>query len=263
MRKNLSMMTAVFVLCLLSTGGAIVPNGTAAETITIASGEWSPYLSKNLKHNGIAGRIITDIFAGEGIAVKFNFLPWKKAYLDTEKGKFDGTAVWLKKPEREQTFWFTDDVITETHVFFFKKGRAFDWNTPKDLESYRLGGLLGFSYGPELDRAINDGKIRVDRIVKDEVNFKKLLIGRIDLYPQELNVSYELLHRQFSADDIALIAHHPKPLMENPSYLLLPKSRPGSLRLKTLFNKGLAEFKKNGTVDRYIAEGRQGKYSVR
>ena len=116
------------------------------ETIRLTSGEWAPYLSEKLKHNGIVGRILKEAFALEGIEVKISFFPWKRAYSEAKKGKYDGTAVWLKKTEREKAFYFSEPVIEEQHVFFHLKSYPFKWNAFEDLENHRVGGLLGFSY---------------------------------------------------------------------------------------------------------------------
>jgi len=168
------------------------------QTIKIGVGEWAPYLSKDLKHKGIAGRIITEIFAKEGIQVTFKFYPWKRAFEMAKFGKIDGTAVWLKKPEREKIFYYTDAVIEEKHVFFHLKKKPFEWNKISDLKNMHLGGLVGFSYGKELDTAIEMKKLLIDRTITDTQNFKKLLNGRIELYPQEVNVGLNVLQKEFS-----------------------------------------------------------------
>lgn len=232
----------------------------ASETITITAGEWPPYLSANLKHHGIVGRIITDAFAHANIDVAFRMLPWKRAYKEAENGKVAGTAVWLKNPDREKIFIYSDEVIVETHVFFYKKGLVFDWETMTDITPFRLGGLLGFSYGKDLDKIIAENKVKIERVGQDGQNFNKLLTGRIDLYPQEINVGYEVLHRNFLKGEVASIDHHTTPFMIKPSFLLFPKKNPESQRLQEIFNAGVAQLKKDGKVEAYITEARQGAY---
>jgi len=233
----------------------------AAETITITAGEWAPYLSASLKHHGIAGRIITEAFSQAGIDVKFRMLPWKRAYNEAEHGKVEATGVWLKNPKREKIFYYSGEVIVETHVFFYKKGLNFDWETAADIVPFKLGGLLGFSYGQELDKLIETGKVTIERVNKDEQNFQKLLTGRIALCPQEINVGYEVLYRNFLKGEVASIDHHAKPFLINPSYLLFPKQKPGSQRLQEIFNAGLAKLKKEGKIEAYILDGRKGAYT--
>lgn len=90
----------------------------AQETLVIAVGDWPPYLSDTLPHQGTAARIIREAFAVEGYRVRFEFLPWARAYKDTGAGKYDGTAVWLKTPERKKRF-ITATPWSSKSTFFF------------------------------------------------------------------------------------------------------------------------------------------------
>lgn len=43
------------------------------EEVSIAVGEWPPYLSAELKHNGAVAHLISDIFLEEGFKARFTF----------------------------------------------------------------------------------------------------------------------------------------------------------------------------------------------
>ena len=66
-------------------------------------GDWPPFLSEDLAHQGIAARIIRDVFAEAGYETQFAFYPWARALENARSGSLDGTAVWLKTAEREHT----------------------------------------------------------------------------------------------------------------------------------------------------------------
>ena len=70
---------------------------SANETIRIANGEWPPYLSKELKHYGVASRIVAEAFALEGVKVKYGFFPWGRAYAVVQRGEWDGSVIWTIK----------------------------------------------------------------------------------------------------------------------------------------------------------------------
>ena len=59
----------------------------AAEVVTLASGEWAPYQSKNLKNGGFISQVITESFAEEGYEVKFVYLPWKRGFEEAKAGR--------------------------------------------------------------------------------------------------------------------------------------------------------------------------------
>ncbi len=73
--------------------------------IYISSGEWPPFIGSDLPNYGFVGDIITRAFAEECYKVKFEFLPWARAYAETKRGKYDATAIWMHSAEREVDFF--------------------------------------------------------------------------------------------------------------------------------------------------------------
>jgi len=228
--------------------------------LNISVGEWPPYLSSDLKHNGVIAHLISDLFADEGYRVNFHFLPWARAYLSASAGHVDGTAVWMHKADREAVFLFSAPLLHEQLVFFHLKSQPFDWQRFDELTGMTLGGHLGHSYGASFDAFLAEGKVKMERVAGDRQNFEKLLKERVVLYPQEKSVGYAALRAHFSLEDQAKITHHPKPINIKYSYLLLPKSLPNSPALIALFNKRLQLYRESGRYQRYFDDLQQGKY---
>ena len=228
--------------------------------LKISVGDWPPYLSSELKHNGVIAHLISDLLADEGYRVTFQFLPWPRAYSAAAAGRFDASAVWMHKSEREADFLFSAPLLNEEFVFFHLKSLPFDWKTFDDLTGMTLGGGLQYSYGTQFDAFLAKGKVKIERVSNDQQNFEKLLKERVVLYPQEMNVGYSALRSHFSPKDRAKITHHPKPLLVNLSYLMLPKSLPGSPALLERFNKRLQLYRDSGRYQRYFDDLQQDKY---
>lgn len=230
--------------------------------LKISVGDWPPYLSSDLKHNGVIAHLISDLFADEGYRVSFQFLPWPRAYSAAAAGRVDATAVWMHKDEREADFLFSAPLLDEQFVFFHLKSLPFDWRRFDDLTGMTLGGGLEYSYGPGFDAFLAENKVKMERVSNDQQNFDKLLKERVVLYPQEMNVGYAALRSHFSPEDQAKITHHPKPLLINLSYLMLPKSLEGSPALLERFNKRLQRYRESGRYQRYFDDLKQGKYQA-
>ena len=245
------------LVCLLLAGSALADS---RPQLQISVGDWPPYLSSELKHNGVIAHLISDVFADEGYRVSFRFLPWPRAYADAAAGKFDASAVWMHKREREVDFLFSAPLLEEQFVFFHLKSLPFDWQQLSDLSGMTLGGGLEYSCGPAFDDFLASGKIQMERVASDRQNFEKLLKERIVLYPQEFNVGYAALHSQFSVAEIAKVTHHPKPLLNNLSYLMLPKSLAGSPALLERFNRRLQSYRDSGRYQRYFDNLHRGYY---
>lgn len=232
------------------------------EELRISVGDWPPYLSADLQHGGVIAHLISDLFADEGYQVNFQFLPWPRAYAAAAAGRFDATAVWMHKGEREADFLFSAPLLDEQFVFFHLKNQPFDWQEFTDLNGMRLGGGLEYSYGEAFDSFLSKGTVKMERVSSDRQNFEKLLKERVALYPQELNVGYASLRKHFSATDAARVTHHPKPLLVNLSYLMLPKQLEGSQALLERFNRRLQIYRDSGRYDAYFRDLQAGKYEI-
>lgn len=237
------------------------PSLTFSQTVTIAVGDWPPYISQDFKHNGVVTHIISDILTDMGLTATIKFMPWTRAYKHTANGIFSATGVWMHKTDREKDFIYSAPILTEQFVFFHKKSYKFNWSTVEDLTGIKMGGSLASSYGPDLDMAIKQGLIEIERITYPRKNFKKLLIGRIQLHPLEINVGYSSLKKHFTLSQQAQITHHPKPLLNNLSYVLFPKQLKESKSLVKRFNKALATYKSNGQYERYFTNFKLGYYN--
>lgn len=240
----------------------LTATGNASElqkpvTLRITNGEWPPYLSVELPHNGIASRIVSDAFARQGIQVQYGFFPWNRAFQLARRGAWHGTAVWLSSPERERDFYLSDPVVEARYVFFHLADTAFDWQTIDDLAQWRLGGTLEYHYGEAFQQAERDGKLRIERVASDEQNFARLLARRIDVFPMDEAVGNTLLRKNFSARDQARIHVHPLPLRVDALRLLLSRKQPENAEYMRRFNLGLKDLRDNGSIRRYLNEVRE------
>jgi polar amino acid transport system substrate-binding protein len=103
--------------------------------------------------------------------------------------------------------------------------------------------------------------VKAEEAHDDEMNFKKLLAGRIDLFPTTTVAGYELLRSKFTAAEIEQLDYNRTPLMTTTGHLLFAKSNPESKKYLELFNAGLAQLKSDGTYDQMYADLLAGKYS--
>ncbi len=109
-------------------------------------------------------------------------------------------------------------------VFFHLKSKPLKWKTLADIKNKYIGLVLGYSYGKAFDDAVKNGELKVEYVAHDILNFKKLLAGRIDAYPSEIDVGYNFIHEHFTAEEAELFTHHPQPLTGSPYFLLLSKA---------------------------------------
>lgn len=232
---------------------------TSLTALTISAGEWPPFLSESLPHQGVVAHLIRDIFAEAGFSVSFTFLPWARAYHDTANGKYAATAVWMLAEERTKDFLYSAPVLSEQFVLFHLKQRHFDWQQLTDLRGLLIGGGLGYSYGPAFDQALDNKVFKMSRVSSVEQNFRRLAAGRIDVFAEEISVGYHTLNHQLP-ELAAVISHHPRPLLINQSFLLFPQNNPDTAQLLQVFNQQLLLFRQSGRYQSYFDRLAAGGY---
>lgn len=231
------------------------------ERVRLTSGEWPPYLSEKLEHHGLVSHIVTRAFAEEGVVVEYGFFPWLRSLELTRSGSWDGSVVWLRTPEREQDFWFSDVVYSSCQAFFHRKDTPFDWEGHDDLRGLKIGMSLGYSHGEKFDKMVENGELDVSVAHTDWMNLNKLLSRRVDVFPVNVEIGYYLLRTGFAPGQADLVTHHPRLLIENkPLYLIVPRGLKRSSAILKVFNSGLMKLHDSGAFERLVEEWRRGEY---
>lgn len=217
--------------------------------VRVGTGDWVPYLDQNQADGGALGRLVQAIFQQAGYRAEFLFHPWDRNLLLLQQGGLDAVMPYICSEARQQISRCSDVVLRGEVVLFHRMDKDFDWQRLEDLQALRIGTSLGYSYGPVFDAAVQSGRLKVQQANKEETNFRLLLLGRVDVHPQDRAVGYAMLRRLLSADEQALITHHPRELNREPLHLFFHKDSPRGLELLRLFNRGLERFAARGELE--------------
>jgi polar amino acid transport system substrate-binding protein len=249
----------VFFSILLSISAT---RASAAETIEITTGEYAPWTSESLKHGGFSTHVITEAFKLEGYDVNFTFYPWKRVYDAAKDGKrFHASAWWYTSEERARDFHYSAPLLVDSTVFFYIKDNPIpDWETLDDLKGRRIGATAGYTYTPEFWEAAKSKRLNIQEASSDELNFKKLLKGRIDMFPTSDLVGQKLLKEKFGPEESVKVAFHPRPLFAAPGHLLFSRQLENGEELMSIFNRGLMKLRDSGQYDQFWADLIAGNY---
>lgn len=232
------------------------------ETIEITTGEFAPWTSESLKHGGFSNHVITEAFKLEGYAVNFTFYPWKRVYEAARVGdRFQASAWWYSSEERARDFHYSDPLLIDSMVFFHLKSNPVpDWKTLDDFKDRRIGATAGYTYTPEFWDAAKSGRLDIQEASSDELNFKKLLKGRIDMFATSDLVGQKLLKEKFETEEAAKVTFQPRPLLSSPGHLLFSRKSAASEELVVIFNRGLAKLHESGIYDQFWTDLIAGNY---
>lgn len=223
----------------------------AAEKIRISTGHWPPYLDQSMPGDGFLAQIIREAFQNEDIEVEFSFLPWSRALAMVEAGRYAVSAVWSCTESRSREFVYSAPILPYQYVFYYRTEDTFDWVDFDDLRGKKIGLTQDYSYGDTLGDAIKSGLINADVTTSDIANFKKLLIGRIDLFPMDPVVG-EAMIENWLGSRAPLLSFHPKPLRIAFYHLLFDKDDSKASELRRAFNRGLGELRESGRYETII-----------
>ncbi len=249
-RRTLTNTLTGILLALVS----LFPGCVLGESVRITNGEWPPFTSERLPDNGPLSRIVSEAFALEGVTVEYGYFPWKRSYDYARSGKWDGSVGWAPTPKHQQDFLMSKPVLTVDKGLFHLKNLPFDWKTIDDLKGWKVGSTAGYSYGDEWDKAVGDGRLKVEEVTVDEQNIRKLLLRRVDVVAMEVDVANHLLRTILTPEEAASIVQHPRLLMQTPICLALSRKSERSAALIARFNRGLQRLTESGAHARYIQE---------
>jgi polar amino acid transport system substrate-binding protein len=178
---------------------------------------------KNQKPMGIAIDIATDILNDLRVPYELVFAgPWNRVQQSARLGKIDMIASIYYNKERALYLDYALPVIEDPVVIFVWQGKEFEFNNLEDLVPKTGTSNLGESYGVEVD-AFLEKNVSMQRVVKSEMNFKFLELGRADFFMFGLYAgrAQALLHG-YGAKIVAL----PKPVTTENFYIAFSKKSP-------------------------------------
>ncbi|MCZ4279858.1 transporter substrate-binding domain-containing protein [Kiloniella laminariae] len=233
-----------------------VPQRSDPKTVYLTNGEWPPYSSRHLDHYGFFSRIVTEALTLEGYSVVYGFFPWKRSYELAKKGHWEGTIGWAPTEERQTDFYFSSEIVNVEKVFFHLRDKSFDWNKVEDLADYRLGVTAGYTYGRDFDQLRQDEGLKIDESNNDKANLVKLLRGRIDAFPLELDVGYYMIQSTLKKRDASKITHHPRAVMETPIAVAISRqiAPERADEILAALNRGLQTLRELGIYEKYRTE---------
>ena len=232
-----------------------------AETIRITSGEWEPFLSKHIYKYGLDSHIVTEAFKLEGINVEWGFFPWQRSYANAKNSNsWDASCCWWPDDDTKNEFLVSDTITETSFVFYHLKSYPFHWDSLKDLKDIKIGGTSEYHYGNEFMSAIEAKVLNVEYTSKDEFNYKKLLAGRIDIFPNDPAVGNAQIRNSLSPEEANLITYSRKKFGESTLHLIMSKNKRRNKYFLDKFNAGLKKLKASGRYQEMLKDLEAGKY---
>ncbi len=234
-------------------GWALMAMCTAAPPeVVVSTGEYAPWTSEKRADQGFVNRVVAEAFRREGMSVRFQYYPWRRTLEVLRAGRADASSFWFDDAERVREFLYSDPVSEHRELLFHRKNLSVPkWSALEDLAAFRFGATRGYTYTRAFWQLAGDGILTVEESADDESNFRKLLAGRIDLFPMDEVSGWQMLASPlFPEGTREQVTAESRPLSLQYGHVLMRRT-PDGRRLLKAFNDGLARMKTDGTYERF------------
>jgi polar amino acid transport system substrate-binding protein len=151
----------------------------ANETITLdAEDDWAPFsYVKDGQLLGFTPSIIRAAFKTQGVDVKFNIVPFARCLREAETGVALGCFdIEINAENQNKYLWHETPLLLEGLSIYALAPHQRRDLTAADLDFQTVAVTHGYTYPPMI---MNNSKIIRDLSPSDEVQFKKLAVGRV------------------------------------------------------------------------------------
>lgn len=224
----------------------------ADQTVTLTGDPWPPYVEGELgqeARSGIVVELVQRVFSRlEGVEASFPLIPWNRALKEVEEGTKDGIVALLKSAERERYMVYTDPLFESRNLVWYSSTRfprGFNWDRIDDLAAYRVGITKGYTYGEDIDQAIETGLLPVVRVPTVDRLFAMLARDRVDMALANDNVGYALAGQYASGNELVAAD---KATGKDVHYMAFSKKSPAQ-DLVPRVNRILSELRAEGVFE--------------
>ncbi|WP_168188259.1 ABC transporter substrate-binding protein [Hahella sp. CCB-MM4] len=167
-----------------------------------------------------------------------------------QDGRYDMVFSHSYNPERAKYLLYPKQshLFLEWHFFMRKENKGrFQYDTLEDLKGLRIGVTKSFSYTSEFWKRGREGWYSLDEVTVNKLNLNKLLLGRIDLWP---NGTLGTLYRARTEGYADQIDYLPKPLKSGYYFNTFVRRSPRDdiPALAEKYDRALSDMKKDGSL---------------
>src|SRR5471030_168317 len=201
---------------------------------------------------------VTEAFRLGDVDVKFTPVSSNRAITGVMMGLYDGGFGWAHAADRDRKLLYSDNSIyTFRMVFFQRRGDDHPWKTLADLAPLQIGTTLGDHYSDEFSALQETSKLHVQVAASDLNNMRKLLVGRIDLFPMEEEAGKLLIQGALTPAEQNLLSCQSVAISAVPTFLVLRRTLPRAQELIARFDRGYRQLLESGRLAKMMEETRK------
>jgi polar amino acid transport system substrate-binding protein len=213
--------------------------------VYVVTEPWAPYMSPELMNQGFLPELLVEAMRRKGYKTSVKFIPWARAVNNVKHGRADALCGAYYTNDRAKFLAYSASITEVQDVLFCKKDKMITYSQLTDLKPYAIGVVRGASYGEAFNKATF---LKKQEVAKYELNIKKLMKGRIDLFAGPGDIVRYTMGKKFPELVDKIVSITP-PLSRNKLYIGFSKSVEGYPKRLKAFNDALEMMKKDGSFE--------------
>lgn len=157
-----------------------------AETWTISTLEWPPYVCSRCPEQGAAAKALRDAMRTQGVEIEFLFTTWHQAIQDARDGKAVGYfPAWIEgvRPGFSRSI----TLFRSPLGFVEPKSAPLRWKQLRDLKGKTIGVAQDYGNTSKFNQLVEKGLIRTQAVISDDTNIRKVAAGQVDAAIMDIN----------------------------------------------------------------------------
>lgn len=233
----------------LITAGTALSRSHAVELVT--GNNYFPYTDERLPGGGLGTIIVEAVFERMEVDTNITYQPWDQGMAATREGRFLATFPYIRTPEREQHFLYSEPIFTVRPYIFMNFKNAPGLTQPSDLSGRVLCVPQGWGVDGYLQPVVDSGQVQIFNQTNVVGCFRLLFDGKVDA------ISIDRRLGQAAANAISSTKWTKTRRLSNdasPNHLIVSKSLEGGQGWIDRFNAALDILRADGTVARLTRE---------
>lgn len=227
-------------------------------TVSLATADYPPLIDLRLPNGGVLTQIVVEAFRLSNVEVHLERMPNNRAITGVVRGTYEGSYGWAYNAERGSKLLYSKRPIHANRmVFFQRRDQQYPWVHLADLAPFLIGVTLGNHYSDEFARLQEAGVLRVQQAASDAINMKKLVLGRIDLFPMQEAAGCFLVAQELTPEEQSKVVAQPLAFDTVPVYLVIRRSHPLAQVLIERFDRGFRQLSDSGQLQRILEQPRR------
>ena len=243
-------MKKIFLLTIFSFVSSLV---FCDIVLSVSPGQTPPYIIGD--HSNPTGGVLYDLAQELSKELKekvsFENLSKNRSIIALLDGKTTAICIsniaWFEKEDLDKLI-FSEPLFTEKNVFVVRTSESKNYTSINSFFGKTVGAASGYFYAPAFSNHVESGRINREDVDDPELNFKKILTGRIDAF-----IFSDVLFYYAKKNNRAYLDLTAAPYVLSSYEISFAFSKKNKEQADKI-NKALIKLKKAGIIDKILAK---------